>query len=214
MDEATILSISSDYDLSKQSEFAAAREVLLSISKDVAAEEATGFNPSGSGGYDLPRSEATGSDIKSNDGLATNTETLSSHSRNTLSHSSSPTSECDVPGIIHVSTLDDLTHEGKVSQLAAMFVSLKHIDIKLALQKAKGDADLAMDELLNLQWLEQTGERPKGVDGFYKSDDDAPLSKRQGRKKKKKSAKVANSKSAVPATASEGSPHDGVDAGK
>ncbi|KAI0515023.1 hypothetical protein F5B22DRAFT_213657 [Xylaria bambusicola] len=212
LDEATILSITGDYDLSKSNEFATAREVLLSISENVSAEEATGFNPSGSGGYDLPRSEATESDFRSNDELTTNTETLSSPSRDTLSHPSSPTFEREVPGIIHVSVLDGLTHEEKVGQLASMFVSLKYIDVKLALQKAKGDANLAIDELLNLQMLEQTGERPKGIDGFYKSDDDAPLSKKQERKKKKKVAKVAASRSADAATAPGEAPaHDDHD---
>ncbi|KAF2971025.1 hypothetical protein GQX73_g2590 [Xylaria multiplex] len=205
LDQATILSISSDYDLGKPEEFAAAREVLLAISKDVAAEEATGFNPSGFGGDDfaglsLP-DESTGSegmprpdgDLKSNDGLTTTTESSSSHSnsRGALSSSSSQASARGTPGVIHVSILDGLTNEDKVRQLAAMFVSLKHIDVKLALQKAKGNADLAIDELLNLQLLEQTGERPKGVDGFYVSDDDIHTLNKKERRKKKKASKLA-----------------------
>ncbi|KAI0541948.1 hypothetical protein GGR58DRAFT_454543 [Xylaria digitata] len=205
LDQATILSISSDYDLGKPEEFAAAREVLLAISKDVAAEEATGFNSSGFGGDDfaglsLP-DESTGSegmprpdgDLKSNDGLTNTTESESSHShsRDALSSSSSQASARGSPGVIHVSILDGLTNEDKVRQLAAMFVSLKHIDVKLALQKAKGNADLAIDELLNLQLLEQTGERPKGVDGFYVSDDDKPRLNKKERRKKNKASKLA-----------------------
>ncbi|KAI1356153.1 hypothetical protein F5Y01DRAFT_117631 [Xylaria sp. FL0043] len=210
LDEATILSISSDYDLRKPKEFAAAREVLLAISKDVAAEEATGFNPSGYGGQDLTEPVATQGmegDLKSNDGLTTTTETLSSHSRNDTSSSSpSQTSEWEVPGIIHVSALDDLTNQEKVGRLAAMFVSLKQIDIRMALQKAKGDANLAMDELLNLQLLEQTGQRPKGVDGFYISDDDASKSKKKGRKRKNRVSKSTTSRSGDTATGSENAP--------
>ncbi|KAI1424041.1 hypothetical protein F5Y12DRAFT_493956 [Xylaria sp. FL1777] len=213
LDEATILSISSDYDLKKPKEFAAAREVLLAISKDVAAEEATGFNPSGFGGHDSTSSEAIRGmegDLKSNDGQISTAESSSSYSRNTLSSSPPQTSKWEVPGIIHVSALDDLTNQEKVAQLAAMFVSLKQIDIRMALQKAKGDANLAMDELLNLQLLEQTGQRPKGVDGFYVSDDDAPKGRKKGRRKKNKVTKSAASRSADMATSSEESPQDGV----
>ncbi|KAI0112444.1 hypothetical protein GGR51DRAFT_40826 [Nemania sp. FL0031] len=203
LDETTILSIASDYDLRNPQEFAAAREVLLAISTNVAAEEATGFNPSGFGGDEMANislhdgaagsetMQAIESDLKSNDGLTSTTEGSRSHSRSVLSSTSSKTSGPEIPGILHVSALDNLTTEEKESRLAAMFVCLKPIDIKLTLQKTKGDADLAMDELLNLQLLEQTGQRPKGVDGFYVSDDDAPKVKKKRQKKMKKAPKAA-----------------------
>ncbi|KAI1499475.1 hypothetical protein F5X99DRAFT_280066 [Biscogniauxia marginata] len=198
LDEATILSISSDYDLTDAQEFAAARQVLLTISKDVEAEEATGFNPSGLGiddlvdinpsnqGASVTSGHAAESDLKSNDGLTITTE--SSRSKSLASAVSSKTSSQGNPDTIHVGVFDGLDDEEKEGQLSAMFVSLKPIDIKLALQKYKGDASLAIDELLNLQWLEQTGQRPKGIDGFYVSDDDVPSKKKKGRKKKKKVA--------------------------
>ncbi|KAI0421626.1 hypothetical protein F5X98DRAFT_328920 [Xylaria grammica] len=216
LDQATILSISGDYDLSKPEEFAAARKVLLAISADVPAEEATGFNPSGFSGADFAGLSLTGEgagpegvpgiegDLKSNDELTTTTETSHSHGRDGLSSSSSQTSVRETPGVIHVSILDNLTNEEKVSQLSTMFVSLKPIDVKLALQKARGDADLAIDELLNLQWLEQTGQRLKGVDGFYVSDDNAPPKvNRKERRKKNKAAKSAALKSADKAVTTE-----------
>ncbi|KAI2636719.1 hypothetical protein GGS21DRAFT_44592 [Xylaria nigripes] len=214
LDEATILSISSDYDLQTPAGFAAARGVLLAISKDVEAEEATGFNPSGFCGDDLASispsngdaySEAVRAiegDLKSNDGLTTTTE--SSQSRSVVSAWSSKTSVPEVPGSLHVSALDDLSDEERERQLASIFVSLKLIDIKLVLQKVNGDADLAMDELLNLQWLEQTGQRPKGIDAFYVSDDEAPKTKgkKKGRKKGKRAPRAAASKNSDAASAS------------
>ncbi|KAH8159590.1 hypothetical protein CIB48_g8657 [Xylaria polymorpha] len=173
IDEATILSIAGDYKLHRPEEFAAAREVLLAISKNVEAEEATGFNPSGFGGQD-----SIGI-LDSHDGAGS--EAISAR-------------EGDLkrdPGFFHVNVFeDDLTMEEKERQLAAMFISLKPIDIKLTLQKTKGDVDLAMDELLNLQWLEERGQRPKGVDGFYVSDDDIPKGKKKERRKTKKASKV------------------------
>ncbi|KAI1484336.1 hypothetical protein F5X96DRAFT_664790 [Biscogniauxia mediterranea] len=197
LDEATILSITSDYNLQDAEEFAAARQVLLTISKDVEAEEATGFNPSGIGADDPIGSNRSSQGAgrrsglsESNDGLTVTTE--SSRSESFVSARSSQTSSPVNPGIIHVGIFDGLSDEEKENQLISMFVSLKPIDIKLTLEKCKGDASLAIDELLNLQWLEQTGQRPKGVDGFFVSDDDtAPSKKKKGKKKKTKFAKVA-----------------------
>lgn len=210
LDEATILSISGDYDLHKPQEFAAARDVLLAISVDVEAEEATGFNPSGFGdhgltsdllsdaGAGLEAADSIEGDIKSSDGLTTATDGSRSHSQSILSGTSSQTSVPETPGIVHVNILDNLTAEEKERRLAEMFVCLKPIDVRLALQKNKGDADLAIDELLNLQLLEQTGQRPKGVDGFYVSDDDVPKVKKRARKRAKKVSKVANVSKIVP----------------
>ncbi|RYP64306.1 hypothetical protein DL769_006721 [Monosporascus sp. CRB-8-3] len=196
LDEVTILSITSDYDLTNPQEFAAAREVLLTISKDVEAEEATGFNPSGLGVNDVvdinaPNSgvgsDATTnlveSDIKSNSGLTTTTE--SSQPLSSASGTSTGMSSRETPALLHISIFDGLSAEEKESQLCKMFKSLKPIDVKLALKKFKGDADLAIDELLNLQWLEETGLRVKGVDGFYVSDEEAPGKKKKAKKKKK-----------------------------
>lgn len=207
MDETTILSISSDYNLEDPKEFAAARQVLLTISKDVEAEEATGFNPSGLGVDDIvdinPSNQdddaeaagATSSDMKSVDGFTVTTE--SSIPPSLVSSGSSKTSTLENPGFLHVDIFDDLTDSEKEEQLIQMFVSLKPIDVKLSLQKSKGNASLAIDELLNLQWLEQTGQRPKGVDGFYVSDDDnIPNRRKKKGRKKKKVAKVTSPKHA------------------
>ncbi|KAI5922827.1 hypothetical protein F4810DRAFT_671611 [Camillea tinctor] len=216
LDEATILSITSDYNLQDAKEFAAARQVLLTISKDVEAEEATGFNPSGIGADDLTgtnqssrgagrTSGHTESDLKSNDGLTVTTD--SSRSESFVSARSSQASSPVNPGIIHVGIFDGLSDEEKESQLVSMFVSLKPIDIKLTLQKCKGDASLAIDELLNLQWLEQTGQRPKGVNGFFVSDDDtAPSKKKKGKKKKTKIAKAAVATPPLRSPSNEGAP--------
>lgn len=182
------------------------------------AEEATGFNPSGFSGDDLAgisslNEGASGAqppvegDLKSNDGFTTTTD--SSHTQSLMS-GSSKTSTQDSPGPIHVDILDHLGDEEKVRQLSAMFVSLKEINIKLVLQKAKGDANLAMDELLNQQWLESTGQRPKGVDGFYVSDEEILRKKKQSRKRAKKVSKAAASQNTRPASPSEMSNREGA----
>ncbi|KAI1265414.1 hypothetical protein F5Y18DRAFT_386483 [Xylariaceae sp. FL1019] len=208
LDETTILSISSDFDLQNPEEFRTAREILLSLSASVEAEEATGFNPSGISGEDVadissshhdpsPNSPTTGEgDLKSIDGLTSTTET--SHSTSFFSDPSSKASSHGNQDVIHVSVLDGLSTEEKERRLADMFASLKPIDVRLALKKAKGDADLAMDELLNLEWLEQTGERPKGIDGFYVSDGEVAPSKKKKGRKKKKTPKTTTPKSPSP----------------
>ncbi|KAI0152709.1 hypothetical protein GGR57DRAFT_470066, partial [Xylariaceae sp. FL1272] len=208
LDETTILSISSDFDLKDPEGFKTARDILRSLSASVEAEEATGFNPSGISGEDLagissshhdPNSDSPATvegDLKSIDGLTSTTET--SNSQSLVSAPSSKASSHGKSDVIHVSVLDGLSIEEKERQLADMFASLKLIDVKLALKKAKGDADIAMDELLNLQWLEQTGQRPKGIDGFYVSDGEVAPSKKKKGRKKKKNAKTASPKSPSP----------------
>ncbi|KAI2468314.1 hypothetical protein F4781DRAFT_398349 [Annulohypoxylon bovei var. microspora] len=219
LDEATILSISSDYNLEDPSEFAAARQVLLTISKDVVAEEATGFNPSGIGaegivdinssnqGDDAEAAGTTNSDAKSVGGFTATSESSIPPSL-VSSGSSSKASSRETPGLLHIDIFDGLSDDEKEQQLSEIFVSLKSIDIKLALQKSKGDASLAMDELLNLQWLEQTGQRPKGVDGFYVSDDDNIFNKKKKKGKKKKVKVAPHRPSALENTSEETSNSD------
>jgi hypothetical protein len=192
LDETTILSICSDYDLSQPREFEAVRDVLRSLAKDVVAEEATGFNPSGLGVNELVDNagetrdagearNVSDSDLKSNDGLTSTTE--SSQPLSTAWTTSSKPSTHDTPDTFRLDVFDSLGEGEKQAQLLEMFTSLKPIDIKLALQKSKGDASLAIDALLNIEWLEQTGQRLKGIDGFYTPEDSAPTKKRKGRKK-------------------------------
>ncbi|KAI1416593.1 hypothetical protein F5Y13DRAFT_119677 [Hypoxylon sp. FL1857] len=220
LDETTIISISSDYNLDDPEEFAAARQVLLTISKDVVAEEESGFNPSGlglDGVVDINSSNqgdeaeaaagTTGSDARSVGGFTATTE--SSAPPSLESSGPSKTSSHESPGLLHIDIFDSLSDAEKEHQLAEMFVSLKPIDVKLALQKSKGDASLAMDELLNLQWLEQTGQRPKGVDGFYVSDDDSVISQKKKKGKRKKKVKVATPKATTSAKTSEDASTDG-----
>lgn len=168
------------------------REVLLTIAKDVPLEEATGFNPSGlgpeeeaatTGDRDSHHDRRDGSSAGgyqggskggaglSDDGLTTTstatttTTTTEGMAALSLDGASSPRSASvaqQVGGIF-----DGLTTAEKEQQLQEMFTSLKLVDVRLALKKAGGNAGMAIDSLLNLQWLEQTGQRVKGVDGFY-----------------------------------------------
>lgn len=201
---ATILAITGDYNLADPQEYDVARGVLLGLAQDTQAEEATGFNPSGIGiGIDeveeadeqtaRGRGEASvfsDGDPKSNDGLTSTSK--SSRSPSSVSARSSKTSTYDLPQSTHDNVFDGLGDDEKEQRLAAMFSSLKPIDVKLALRKTKGDASLAIDELLNLQWLEDSGERRKGIDGFEVADGESPARKKKGKKKKRSGAVVVS----------------------
>ncbi|KAI1380319.1 hypothetical protein F4677DRAFT_255948 [Hypoxylon crocopeplum] len=115
---------------------------------------------------------------------------------------SSKTSSNETPGLIHLNIFDGLSDSEKERQLLEMFISLNPTDIRLTLQTANGDVSLAIDELLNLEWLEQSGQRFKSVDGFDKSGDNAPSKKKKG--KKKKAAKLASLKAVTSENPSEG----------
>ncbi|KAK8053909.1 hypothetical protein PG996_013210 [Apiospora saccharicola] len=187
----------SDFHLNDPEQFQIAREILLSISRDVEAEEATGFNPSGIGAdevvdinkLNLDDADETAaavneSDVKSSDGLTTTTD--SSQGQSLFSASSSKASTIDASETFRVGVFDGLRDAEKEEQLLSMFTSLKPVDVRLALKKNKGDASLAIDHLLNIEWLEQTGQRVKGR-------------KRKG-KKKKAGVRVPESKGSSPSS--------------
>lgn len=158
-------------------------------------EEASGFNASGlntqyvvnisDASHDDPeeqRGAAIESDLRSNDGLTTTTE--SSVPQSLLSASSSKVSTHDANDSSRLSLFDGLTPDETEARLQEIFPELKRVDITLALQKFSGDADRAVEVLLTTAHLEQTGQRTKGVDGFYVDDDVVQNRRKKGKKKK------------------------------
>lgn len=170
MDEAVILAIVGDYDLAH--DFDGAREVLMSLSKDVPVEEQSGFNHSGIA-YDALASDL----VEQPQAADSATETTESSRRHADDSSrtdfSEPLSEqferLDLSRDIDVSKLD---HDEKVAELMVMFPILKAVDISYALKKAEDDFDKAFEELLNTQYLEENGLRPRGIDGAFRPDDE------------------------------------------
>lgn len=68
---------------------------------------------------------------------------------------------------INVATLD---YDGKVAELKTIFADLSEIDMRMALKKSNGDFSKACEELLNIQYLEENGLRPKGIEGAFIPD--------------------------------------------
>lgn len=193
------MTISLDYDLSNSQDFQLARQTLLALSENVPSEEASGFNSSGLGAQhdvdirdadavavhdelEQTRNIAVEGDLRSNDGLTTTTE--SSIPQSILSTDSSKASTSEDAQDSFQLGLADLSDDDKEVQLQHIFPELKRIDITLALQKFKGDTDRAVEQLLTTAHLDQTGQRKKGIDGFYVDDDHAQIRKKKGKKKR------------------------------
>ncbi|OAA62727.1 smr domain containing protein [Niveomyces insectorum RCEF 264] len=88
-----------------------------------------------------------------------------------------------------------------VATLMDAFPTLKESDVARALKESADDVDKASDILLNLEHLEQTGQRPKGIDAFFQPDD-LPVSRGKWKKKKKQGnapgSSPKNGRAAVP----------------
>jgi hypothetical protein len=91
----------------------------------------------------------------------------------------SPTEE--LTESVFTSQLDGLGDEEKEKALMGIFPILKSYDVKHALEKNKGNASLAIDQLMNESFLEENGIRHKGIDAFYGSD--MPPRQRKGKGK-------------------------------
>lgn len=187
LDEALIVAIASDYDLKSPSAYKQAQATLQDLAKSVPSEEASGFNPSGipqgpEGEAQLIQDEPT-------------TSTTSASRRTSQAHitdkSSTDNSSCvpDSPSLMpRLTTFNQDSEEDKLLLLQSMFADLKQFDIQYALKKANGDFQTALDDLLNVQYLQSTGQQIKGIDGFFELEN----GRSKGRKKKKGKKKVAS----------------------
>lgn len=83
-----------------------------------------------------------------------------------------------------LTTFNNESEEDKVLQLQCLFPELKEYDIKHSLKRANGDFQAALDDLLNIQYLQSTGQQLKGVEGFFQPDEEIGKKKRNKRKGK------------------------------
>ena len=183
LDEALIVAIAGDYDLTTASGYREAEATLKGLSQDVALEEATGFNPSGTPGL------AAEPEDRTRDDLSTSATSASQHASQARRTDSSSTDLSSLPAdssdaIPKLTTFNGDSEETKFLNLRGMFGELKEYDIKHALKKAKGDFQTALDDLLNVQYLQSTGQQARGVDGFFQPDGET----RKGKRKHKKPA--------------------------
>ncbi|CAM1505689.1 Fc.00g113260.m01.CDS01 [Cosmosporella sp. VM-42] len=189
LDEALIVAIANDHDLQQDLEFDTARSTLEGLARDVASEEASGFNPSGIFG---PPNEPNNG--PSDDASAT--ETSNSHqgsrSRDTDASSSDQASSTteSTYSMPQLTSFNGDSDESNIIQLQGIFTDLKEYDIKYSYKKANGDFQAALDDLLNVQYLKSTGQEMKGIDGFFKPDEEV---RRKKKGKKSKTGRLSTS---------------------
>ena len=183
LDEALIIAIASDRNLSDPAEFIAVRDILKDLALDASAEEATGFNPSGLGdATDTPNGDAA----EDHSASSTREDHSDSRSQPTVSSGTEATSLAadTAPAIPRLTLYDNDSEESKHAQLRAIFSDLKDHDVGFALKTAKGDFLLAVDRLLETQYLKSVGKEVKGIDAFFVDEADATVAKKGKGKKK------------------------------
>ncbi|KAK2676402.1 Smr domain [Fusarium oxysporum f. sp. vasinfectum] len=145
LDEALVVAIASDHDLTEASQYKSAQTVLEDLAQHVTTEEATGFNPSGISNMpeDVNGDEST---------VETSSQQASrAHDTDTTSASDQTASTANTTySIPRLTSFDDDSEENKVLLLQSMFSELKEFDIKHSLKKANGDVQTALDDLLNI----------------------------------------------------------------
>lgn len=86
---------------------------------------------------------------------------------------------------LYLHNLEGLDEGAKVSLLAGMFSSLTVFDVKWTLKKYKWDVNRAIDELMTASFLEESGDRHRGIEAFSETDvtirPRKPKGKRKGR---------------------------------
>lgn len=197
VEDATFLAIVSDYDLSTDSGLAGACQTLDSISGSAEVEESTGFDPSGSSG-----AVATGNEEGQDEGASSSerrspsetdytslTQSVHALSLNGLDDETATQStdslEREAQTDEHIARLQPLDPEAKEQILEEAFPGLKEYDIKWTLKKYNGDIELAMDDLLNQTFLEETGGRRRGVEGFSEGGGTSTSQSKKRKKNKK-----------------------------
>lgn len=180
------MAIANDHDLTIKAEYEAAHTILSSLAQDVPAEEATGFNPSGLLDPADGESRHTKEESTQASTITTQPTPQTPHTpRGDSSSAGQPVSENDGNWFIpQLTSFNNETEQSKLDQLSSMFSGLKPYDVQHALKKNQGDFQDALDDLLNLQYLQATGQQIKGIDGFF--DDDNDGTKKSKKKKRGK----------------------------
>ncbi|KAG6041725.1 hypothetical protein E4U41_002590 [Claviceps citrina] len=191
LDEALIVAIAGDFDLRDPSAYKEAQSTLQDVAQSVPSEEASGFNPSGillAAAEENVETSTTSASYNASQACATDKSS-------TDASSCVPDSPRQGP---RLTSFNQDSEEDKVLVLQGMFAELKPYDVSYALRKADGDFQTALDDLLNIQYLQSTGQQMKGVDGFFVADAITNPGTRKKNKRKKKKKKGTQGTSSDP----------------
>ncbi|RKF58738.1 Smr domain-containing protein [Golovinomyces cichoracearum] len=199
VNSSTILALISDYDLTDPNQKIAAKQILDFV-RESSAEDERDLN-SNEGGSNHFFFEYPASATDDSVGRASSQEwnyqndDSSSHSSAsvndvikspTLSEGENKKSHSEILYKSYQDTLFGLNEREKETTLLAMFPTLKAYDIVHTLQKSKGNIELAIDDLMTQSFLEETGIRSRGIDGFVGNDIGRVPRLRKSKKGKKK----------------------------
>lgn len=144
------------------------RRVLHELAEPARAEAATGFDPSGLGCLAEPEGlRLDGSTSVSGNGASWNSPADYATSVSDFSEQSENARFTDQT---------NLSDAQKVQELRMIFGErFPEHTVKFILKQAKGDLERAFEELLNRQYLEESGSLLKGIDGFFAPDEGQQL---------------------------------------
>ncbi|KAK3050568.1 hypothetical protein LTR09_008208 [Extremus antarcticus] len=182
LDPTTVLSISSDYDLSDSANIASARQILDALREVASPEEAAGFDPSGTGagkeeflreGDSTSPPGTSGSASRETEGTSLSNGLSSLGLDDELSDIEPAATYFDEP-----EDFDTLDEDAKVQRLRAIVgAGVSKYSIRHVLRKCKGNWAGAVEELLTQAYLadEKNAENgvttsAKGIEGFYEEN--------------------------------------------
>ncbi|KAM3066144.1 hypothetical protein ACMFMG_010515 [Clarireedia jacksonii] len=204
LDTGTFLAIIADHDLADETQVQNARMILDMIRQDAEIEEASGFDPSGSSGGiytngDSENVEDKGFLVGRNDEANESTSARSQPGWSSVTDDASLSQELssleldgleyeEVEGNGYTDSLEAMDDTSKEAFLLGTFPVLKPFDVKFSLKKAKGDINLAINDLLTQAFLEETGSRRRGIEAF--SEDSSMPTKSRRHKGKKRNGRL------------------------
>ncbi|KAK5987741.1 Smr domain-containing protein [Cladobotryum mycophilum] len=181
LDESLIVAIANDHNIEKASEYEAAYSILQGLAQSVPSEEATGFNPSGI--YECTEEKEVGIKEDAPASASTRSEHVSQANKTDTSSTSQTSSNESGNKAPRLDMFSSSSEESKFHQLQGLFPKLKEYDIRYSLRKAKGDFQTALDDLLNVQYLQSTGQQAKGIDAFFHTEEQPTETKTRKRGK-------------------------------
>ncbi|GAB1315670.1 hypothetical protein MFIFM68171_05880 [Madurella fahalii] len=180
LDESLIILIADERDL--VNEYNEIRGVLSQLAEPARAEAATGFDPSGLGclteleGLRIDETTTTSGNGVSGDSVGEYATTASDFS--------------DQSDNSRLTSQTDMSETQKVQELKLIFQErFKDHTIRFILKQSDGNLERAFDELLNRQYLEDSGSLPKGIDGFVGADEEGPAPRGKASRARKANAK-------------------------
>jgi hypothetical protein len=187
---------------------------LESLIEGLDIEESSGFDPSGSSGLDLRHTftgEGGSESGQSVPGWSSNTDdtslsqgmsALDLEGMDSLNPHGGVEGAGGQSGLIdknYNAQLEGLDIQTKEAILIETFPGLKMFDVKWTLKKCNGNAGQAIDELLHQVFLEETGSRPRGIEGFSETDLTNRSRKGKGKKNRpRKTSEMQNSEDTPP----------------